>query len=403
MESKVTSLADNGSWEMPSELVMLQETARRFMERVVLPEEAKVEHDAFTLPDDVLKRIQGEARKLGLWQVQTPAEWGGAGLSLLGQCLVAEEAAKCRMGAYIPACGAFGFDPPNVIFKGTNEQIEKFAVPIIENGDKTFVAISEPSGGSDPARAIQTRAERKGDRYIINGTKVWISGASQAKWGIVYARTGSEKARGNITAFIVDKETPGLSLKRIPVIRSYSPYELSLVDVEVPVENRLGDEGQGFQLAETWLVHGRVPYAAATLGIAEAALRMAIEWAKERSVFNSPLSEKQAIQWMIADSEIELRAAKLLVYQAAWRGDLGYDIKVDASICKVFGTETAGRIVDRCIQIFGGLGVAAEMPLERWYRELRIKRIGEGPSEVHRMVVARDLLGGQKKPKAQAA
>lgn len=403
METKVTSVADNGSWEMPSELVMLQETARRFMERVVLPEEAKVEHDAFTLPRDVLKRVQGEARKLGLWQVQTPAEWGGAGLSLLGQCLVAEEAAKCRMGAYIPACGAFGFDPPNVIFKGTREQIEKFAVPIIENGDKTFVAISEPSGGSDPARAIQTRAERKGDRYVINGTKVWISGASQAKWGIVYARTGSEKARGNISAFIVDKETPGLSLKRIPVIRSYSPYELSFVDVEVPVENRLGEEGQGFQLAETWLVHGRVPYAAATLGIAEAALRMAIEWAKDRSVFNSPLSEKQAIQWMIADSEIELRAAKLLVYQAAWRGDLGYDIKVDASICKVFGTETAGRIVDRCIQIFGGLGVAAEMPLERWYRELRIKRIGEGPSEVHRMVVARDLLGGQKKSKAQAA
>lgn len=403
METKVTSVADNGSWEMPSELVMLQETARRFMERVVLPEEAKVEHDAFTLPRDVLKRVQGEARKLGLWQVQTPAEWGGAGLSLLGQCLVAEEAAKCRMGAYIPACGAFGFDPPNVIFKGTREQIEKFAVPIIENGDKTFVAISEPSGGSDPARAIQTRAERKGDRYVINGTKVWISGASQAKWGIVYARTGSEKARGNISAFIVDKETPGLSLKRIPVIRSYSPYELSFVDVEVPVENRLGEEGQGFQLAETWLVHGRVPYAAATLGIAEAALRMAIEWAKDRSVFNSPLSEKQAIQWMIADSEIELRAAKLLVYQAAWRGDLGYDIKVDASICKVFGTETAGRIVDRCIQIFGGLGVAAEMPLERWYRELRIKRIGEGPSEVHRMVVARDLLGGQRKSKAQAA
>lgn len=393
MSSKAVSTAETGGWEMPSELVLLQDTARRFMEKVVLPEEAKVEHDAYTLADDVLQRIQAEARKIGLWQVQTPAEWGGAGLSLLGQCLVAEEAAKCRMGAYIPACGAFGFDPPNVIFKGTREQIEKYAVPIIESGDKTFVAISEPSGGSDPARAIQTRAERKGDRYVINGTKVWISGASQAKWGILFARTGSEKTRGNITAFIVDKDSPGLSLKRIPVIRSYSPYELSFVDVEVPVENRLGGEGQGFQLAETWLVHARVPYAAATLGIAEASLRLAIDWAKQRNVFKSTLAEKQAIQWMIADSEIELRAAKLLVYQAAWRADLGYDIKVDASICKVFGTETAGRIVDRCIQIFGGLGVAAEMPLERWYREMRIKRIGEGPSEVHRMVLARQLLG----------
>ncbi len=383
---------DNGSWELPSDLAMLQQTARRFMEREVIPEEDKVEHDAFTLPDDVLKQLQAKARAIGLWQVQTPAQYGGAGLSLLGQCLVAEEAAKCRMGAYIPACGAFGFDPPNVIFKGTRQQIEKYALPVIEAGDKTFVAISEPSGGSDPARAIETRAERRGDRYVLNGTKVWISGAAQAKWGIVFARTGSEKSRGNITSFIVEKDRPGLSLKRIPVIRSYSPYELTFDNCEVPVENRLGEEGEGFKLAETWLVHGRVPYAAATLGIADAALRMAVKWARERRTFNSPLADKQAIQWMIADSEIELRAARLLVFQAAWNADLGKDIKVDASICKVFATETAGRIVDRCIQIFGGLGVACEMPLERWYREMRIKRIGEGPSEVHRMVVARELL-----------
>lgn len=398
MDQKTAAANENGSWELPSELVLLQDTARRFMERVVAPEEAKVEYDAYTLPEDILKRVQAEARKIGLWYVQTPAKYGGAGLSLLGQCLVAEEAAKCRMGAYIPACGAFGFDPPNVIFKGRKDQIEKYAVPTIENGEKTFVAISEPSGGSDPARAIQTSAVRKGDRYVLNGTKVWISGVSQSRWGVVFARTGSEKSRGNITSFIVEKDTPGLSIKRIPVIRSYSPYELSFDDCEIPVENRLGEEGEGFSLAETWLVHGRVPYAAATLGIADAALRMAIDWARQRSAFKSSLADKQAIQWMIADSEIELRAARLLVFQAAWRGDLGYDIKLDASICKVHATETAGRIVDRCIQIFGGLGVACEMPLERWYRELRIKRIGEGPSEVHRMVIARDLLGGQRVP-----
>lgn len=390
---------ENGSWELPYELRQLQETARRFMEQEVAPEEAKVPHDAYELPADVTKALQAKARAIGLWNVQTPAEYGGAGLTLLGQCLVAEEAAKCRMGAYIPACGAFGFDPPNVIYKGTKEQIEKYALPTADRGEKTFVAISEPSGGSDPARAIRTRAERKGDRYVLNGSKVWISGAGQSKWGIVFARTGSERNRGNITSFIVEKASKGFSLKPIPVIRSYFPYELTFEDLEVPVENRLGEEGQGFQLAETWLVHARVPYAAATLGIADAALRMAIEWAKQRETFRSRLADKQAIQWMIADSEIELRAARLLVFQAAWRADLGYDIKVDASACKVFATEAAGRIVDRCIQIFGGMGVAAEMPLERWYREMRIKRIGEGPSEVHRMVVARDLLGGQ--PKAQ--
>lgn len=385
-----------GAWEMPQELVMLQETARRFMKERVLPEEDKVEHDAFTLPDEPLKRLQAQAQEIGLWNVQTPSEFGGAGLNILGQCLVAEESAKCRMGAYIAACGAFGFDPPNVIWKGNREQIEKYGIPTADAGDKTFVAISEPAGGSDPARAIQTRAVRKGDKYILNGTKVWISGTSMSKWGIVFARVGDDKSRGGITSFIVQRDYPGFTISRIPVIRSYSPYELTFQNVEVPVENRLGEEGQGFQLAETWLVHARMPYAAATLGIAEEALRMAIDWAKEREVFKSRLADKQAIQWMIADSEIELRAAKLLVYQAAWKADLGYDVKMDASICKVYGTETAGRIVDRCIQIFGGLGVAAELPLERWYREMRIKRIGEGPSEVHRMVVARELLGGRR-------
>ncbi len=385
-----------GSWEMPQEMIMLRDTARRFMQEKVIPEEDKVEHDAFTLPEDVLARLQAEAREIGLWNVQTPSEYGGAGLPILGQCIVAEESAKCRMGAYIAAAGAFGFDPPNVIWKGNRQQIEKYGLPTAERGEKTFVAISEPSGGSDPARAIQTRAVRKGDKYILNGTKVWISGTSMSKWGIVFARTGEEKSRGGITSFIVERSAPGFTISEIPVIRSYSPYELSFKDVEVPVENRLGEEGQGFQLAETWLVHARVPYAAATLGIAEEALRMAIEWAKERNVFKSLLAEKQAIQWMIADSEIELRAAKLLVYQAAWKADLGYDAKIDDTIREPYGTETAGRIVDRCIQIFGGLGVAAELPLERWYREMRIKRIGEGPSEVHRMVVARDLLSGRR-------
>ena len=384
------------AWELPEELDMLRETVKRFMKSEVIPLEDTLEHDAYTLPDDKLKEVQAKAQKLGLWNVETPAEYGGAGLSLLGQCVVAEEAAKCRMGAYIAACGAFGFDPPNVIYKGTQEQIRKYAVPSAAAGEKTFVAISEPSGGSDPGRAISTRAELRGDRYIINGTKIWISGAGQAKWGILFARTGPSKGRDGITSFIIDKDRPGLELKRIPVIRSYSPYELHFTDYEVPVENRLGEEGKGFSLAEEWLVHARMPYAAATLGIAEESLRIAIEWAKQRVTFGAPLADRQAIQWMIADSEIEIRAAKLLVYQAAARADAGRDVKTEASVCKVFGTETAGRVVDRCIQILGGMGVAQEMPLERWYREMRIKRIGEGPSEVHRLVLARELLGGRR-------
>ena len=171
------------------------------------------------------------------------------------------------MGLYIPACHAFGWDPPNAIFLGRKDQIEKYAVPTMAAGAKTFVAISEPSGGSDPGRAIQTRAVKKGDRYILNGTKVWISGTGQSDWGFVFARTG-DKGRGGVTSFIVEKKFKGFSYKPIPVIRSYFPYEISFQDCEVPEENRLGNEGEGFKLAETWLIHARIPYAAAVIGVA---------------------------------------------------------------------------------------------------------------------------------------
>nr|WP_282189273.1 acyl-CoA dehydrogenase family protein [Azospirillum endophyticum] len=384
-----------GAWELPDELRLLEDTVRRFMRKEVAPLEAEMPHDAYTLPPDRLTALQSKARSLGLWCVQSPAEYGGGGLNLLGQSIVAEESAKCRMGAYIPACGAFGFDPPSVIFNGTREQIERYAVPAIANGDKAFFAISEPSGGSDPGRAIQTRAERRGDHYVLNGTKLWITAASESKWGIVFARTGPSKGRDGVTAFIVETDRPGIGITKVPVIRSYAPYEVTFTDYELPAENRLGDEGKGFSLVGDLLVHSRVPYAAGTIGVAAAALELAIDWARQRHTFGRPLADQQAVQWMIADSEVELRAARLLVYQAAWRADLGHDIKVEASVAKLYATETAGRVVDRCIQILGGMGVAQEMPLERWYREMRIKRIGEGPSEVQRLVIARTLLAGR--------
>ncbi len=390
----MTALASKaaGSWELPDDLVLLRETVRRFMREEVRPVEDRQPHDCFALPADDLAMLQARARGLGLWCMASPTEHGGGGLSLLGQVVVAEEAARCRMGAYVPACGAFGIDPPSVIWLGSPGQIARYGKPGIAKGTKCYVAISEATGGADPARSIRTRAVRKGDRYVINGTKMWITAAGGADWGLVFARTGEAGSRGGITCFIVDRGAPGLSMKPIPVIRSYAPYELSFVDVEVPVENRLGEEGDGFAICQKWLVHARVPYSAGVIGIAQEALRLAIDWVNQRETFKGKLADKQAIQWMIADSEIELRAARLLAYQAAWRGDLGRDIKIEASIAKVNATETAGRVIDRCVQMFGAMGVAQEMPIERWYRELRIKRIGEGPSEVHRMVVARHLL-----------
>jgi acyl-CoA dehydrogenase len=215
-----------------------------------------------------------------------------------------------------------------------------------------------------------------------------------ADYGVVFAKTsdGGDGVAPGITAFIVEPTFPGIEFNEIGVIRALSPYEIVLDNCEVPQENVLGAVGKGFGVAQSWLVDARIPYAAGCIGMAQEALDMACGWVKQRVTRDGVLADKQAIQWMIADSEVELRAARMLVYDAASKVDAGMTAKVDASVCKLYGTETAGRVVDRAIQMFGGMGVAKEMPLERWYRELRVKRIGEGPSEVHRMVIARDKL-----------
>ncbi len=381
-------------WPLTEELVQIRETTRRFMTSDVKPAEEQVAHDSIHLPKDLLDPLQKKAKELGIWCIRSPSEYGGAGLGLLGQAVVAEETARCRMGAYIPACGAIGFDPPNAIFiGGTPEQVEKYGVGGIQRGEKCFTAITEPSGGSDPARAIRTRAVKKGDKYILNGTKMWISGVQHADWGIVFARTGEQGDRGGISCFIVEKGMPGFSWKEIGVLRAYSPFELTFENAEIPAENLLGEEGRGFDLMAAWTVEGRIPYAAGTIGIAQEALEMAVDWVKQREVFKTKLADKQSIQFTLADCEMELHAARMLVYKAAMIHETGQgDLRYWSSMAKVTGTETAFRVVDRCLQMFGALGVAEEMPIERWFRELRVKRIGEGPSEVQRMVVARKML-----------
>lgn len=383
-----------GAWELPDELRLLRQTVADFMEREVRPAEHGEDPDAYKLPPEKLAPLQAKAKEAGLWCLATPERFGGGGLGMLGQVVVAEEAAKCRMGAYVPACGAFGFDPPIVLYEsGTAEQIERYAVPTVATGEKSFIAISEAAGGSDPAHGIEATAVRDGDNFLLNGSKFWITGGMQARWGIVFARTTPGKGRAGISCLIVERDYPGFQAIEIPVIRPWSPAELVFEDVPVPVGNLLGEEGRGFAVCKNYLTHERLPYSAGTLGIATEALRMAVEYAKERRAFGSTLAAKQAIQWMLADSEIELRAARLLVWEAAWKADLGKPFGTEASIAKVYATETAYRVVDRCVQVLGGMGVAKEHPFERWFREMRIKRIGEGPSEVHRMVVARHLLG----------
>ena len=376
------------------ELELLREQIRRFMRDYVKPIEDKLPYNATGCGGEDRALLKAKAEEMGLTRLSVPAEYGGNPVSALTRVVIAEESAKCRLGAYAPALGAFGGGPPNVIWSGTHEQIEKYGVPCVEGKKRAFVAITEPTGGSDPRNNISTRARKEGDVWILNGRKMWITAAGGADYGIIFAKT-KDGADGNppqITAFIVEPTFPGISFNEIKVIRALSPYEIVLDNCEVPSENVLGEVGQGFGVAQRWLVDARIPYAAGCVGIAQEALDMACGWVKQRPTRDGMLADKQAIQWMIADSEVELKAARLLVYDAASKVDAGEPGKVDASVCKLVGTETAGRVVDRAMQMFGGMGMAQEMPLERWYRELRVKRIGEGPSEVHRMVIARDKL-----------
>lgn len=379
--------------ELPFELEMLRDTVRRFVAEDVAAAEASLLPGQARLAPEQQAALQARARELGLWALATPERFGGAGLSVLAQTIVAEEAAKCRLGAFFPAAGAIGGDPPSVLFHGTAEQFERYGRPILEGRiPKAFTAISEASGGSDPARAIQLRAERDGDHYILNGSKTWITHADRAHWGIVYARTGEAGRRDGISCFIVETATPGFSRSPIPVMIANSPNELHFENARVPVANRIGEEGGGFALADDFLTRGRITYGAGPLGIAEEALRLTVQWAKERRVFGGLLSEKQGPQWMLAECRLALDAARLLTQRAARKADRGEPARAEAAMAKWSATEAAYNTLDTCIQLFGGMGVSCELPLERWYRELRIKRLGEGATEIQRMIVARALF-----------
>jgi acyl-CoA dehydrogenase len=228
---------------------------------------------------------------------------------------------------------------------------------------------------------------------VLNGRKVFISSAHNGKWGVVFARTSKDKGRAGISCFILEPGTPGFTATPIRTIRTQSiPNDVVFEDCELPADALVGAEGQGLDLAFDLLVKNRFPYSACNLGVAVAAHRMAIAHAKQRSTFGAPLSQRQAIQWMLADAEVELRACRWLIWEGAWKADRGEDARVEASIAKLYSSEVLGRVIDAAVQIHGGYGVSKEFPLERWYREARVRRIGEGPSEVHRMVIARSLF-----------
>ncbi|MFP6815335.1 MAG: acyl-CoA dehydrogenase family protein [Pseudomonadales bacterium] len=368
---------------------------RRFVRDEIAPLELNLDPDADELEPDDRMRLVEITKSMGLYGLDIPPEYGGPEIDLVTRTLVAIEMSQHRAGLYAPCYGVFGGAGLAQLFEATDDQKERYLYPTLRGEKRGFFALTEPSGGSDPARAIQTRAERDGDDWLINGSKIFISGADKADFGLVFARTDPDKGRNGVTCFIVDTDTPGFHVRRIVHTLRAARYatELGFEDMRVPHTNILGAVNKGFAIANDRLTRQRIPYAAGCIGVAVKAHEMALEYVPQRETFGAPLSSRQAIQWMLVDNEVDIKQATWLTLEAAHKADLGEPFRKEAAMAKLVATEAGSRVVDRCMQMFGGYGVTKDFPFERWYREMRIRRIGEGPSEVQRHIIARDILG----------
>ena len=382
-------------FDLPDELRMMRDVASKFVAERLRVVEREIGPEATRIPDDRLAGLRAEARAAGLWCLDAPAEYGGGGLSAFQLVVVLEEACKHRFCFPHAGGGAFGHSPPVVLYQGDTDLIDRYVKPTIEQGWTSYTAIAEESGGSDPARAIKTTARRDGDEWVLTGRKMWITNADRARFGVVYAR-----APGGISAFVVDSGLPGMTVRPIPVIRDHWPTEVVLDEVRVPAANLIGEEGKGLSLASGWLVRGRLTYAARGVGVAQEAVRLATEWVRDRQTFGAALATRQAVQWAIADSQVEIDAGRLLTWKAAWEDDAGRDARLSAAKAKLYCTEMGFRVVDRMIQLLGAMGVARELPLEGWLRDLRVARLVEGSSEMLRSQVARQVIGPAVRPSA---
>jgi acyl-CoA dehydrogenase len=354
------------------------------LEPDVLERERKGER-GFTLEE--LRELQAKAKQSGFFGVLTPEEYGGMGLGSLMAALIEIELGRTFVQF------KFGGDADNILFHANDEQKKRYLEPTISGERYSCFAITEPGAGSD-ARNIRTSAVRDGDEWVINGEKTFITGGDIADFTMVFAVTDKEKgADGGVTCFLVDRDA-GWTSASIPTMGQWGPASLSFQDVRVPHSAILGEEGRGFALAMKWIGKGRFMLPARALGSCERLVEMAMEQAKNRVTFGEPIANRQAIQWMIADSAVEIEALRWLVITAAWQVDNGIDSRQSQSMAKLYGGVQANLIVDRVLQIHGGMGYTRELPIERWYRELRLLRIYEGTDEIQRRTIARNLLSG---------
>lgn len=371
---------------LPEELRLIQDSVREFTDRELFP----LERDFCIqrgLPHEKRLELERKGRESGFWALDVPTEFGGAGLGQLAMSVIHEQLYRS------PLMFEFGGSVEPALYLCNDKQKEKYFYPIIKGEKKSCYAFTEPGTGSDLAQ-VQTRAVKKGDRWIINGTKTFISHVDRADFIMVFASTQPGSGSKGITCFLVDKNSKGLHISNpIPTMGDdWDPYTLSFDDCEVPEENVLGEVNKGFLVADEQLTHGRLKIAACNIGIGNRCLEMATKYAKERTTFGQPIGSRQGIQWMLADSEVELMAARLLVQQAAWIADSNQPIRNEAFVAKLYATEMAQRVSDRALQIFGGMGYTREVPIQSFYRQVRVWRIGHGTAEIHRWMIARNML-----------
>lgn len=382
--------------ELSEEQKLIVATVRKFVRNEIVPLEADLDPDGSELNPDDHERLVAQVKQMGFYGLDIPPEYGGPDVDLVTRTFMAIEMAQHRAGLYTPCYGVFGGAGLAQLFEANEDQKQRYLYPTLRGEKHGFFGLTEPSGGSDPARAIQTTAVKDGDDWVINGGKIFISGADKADFGIVFARTDASKGRGGITCFIVETDMPGFHVRRVVhTLRSTSyATELQFEDLRVPAANILGEVNKGFGIANDRLSRQRIPYAAGCIGVAVKAQEMAIAYANQRETFGDKLASRQAIQWMIVDNEIDIRTSTWLTLAAAHKANRGEAYRTEAAMAKLVASEAGGRVVDRAMQIHGGYGMTKDLPLERWYREIRIRRVGEGPSEVQRLIMARDLLGG---------
>ena len=369
---------------------MIQQAAREFAQNEIAPIAAEFDESG-EFPTETIRKM-GE---MGFMGIEVPEEYGGAGMDTLAYVLALEEIAKADAAHSTIMSVNNSLFCHGILQFGTEEQKQKYVVPVASGEAIGAYALTEPSSGSDAAN-MRTRAVREGDDYILNGRKNWITSGPVADYFVVFAMTDPEKGHKGITAFIVDGDSPGLVRgKKEPKlgIRASATSEISFDNVKVSVENRLGEEGQGFKIAMTVLDAGRIGIAAQALGIAEAAYEAARQYVQEREAFGRPIGEFQGTGFKIADMKTRIEAARALIYNAALAKErakkTGERYTLEASMAKLFASETAMFCAWAAVQIHGGMGYSKELPVERYFRDAKITEIYEGTSEIQRLVIAR--------------